>query len=202
MDTRIAVFASGRGSNLEAIIERIEREDLRNARIVLVISNNSRAGALDLARNRGIEAVHISTKTHPVETDYENSLHELLRRHRVDLVLLAGYMKLLPPSLIRAYPKRILNIHPALLPKFGGKGMYGIKVHTAVLKAGEKETGVTIHFVNERYDEGAVIDQAHVPVLDGDTPESLASRVLEVEHGLYWKVIDAVINGRRGREDE
>lgn len=192
---RIAVLASGRGSNFRAVLEKIESGDLRNACIAAVISNNSRAGALSLAREKSIPAYHISSYTHPDPGEYEEALLEILIAQEIQLILLAGYMKLLPRSVIRAFPNRILNIHPALLPRHGGKGMYGIRVHRAVLEAGEKETGVTIHIVNERYDEGPIVARRKVAVRDDDTPESLAARVLEVEHELYWRTVDHLVNG-------
>jgi phosphoribosylglycinamide formyltransferase-1 len=192
----MAVFASGNGSNLRSLIERITAGDLRNVRIALVVSNNSRSGALGLARQYGLKAVHLSSRTHPDSGAFEKTLMSLLERHRIHLILLAGYMKLLPPAVVRAYSRRILNIHPALLPRFGGKGMYGLRVHQAVLRSGDGESGATVHFANERYDEGSIIAQRRVPVLKGDTPESLAARVLEAEHDLYWRVVDSLINER------
>jgi len=193
--TNIAVFASGRGSNFRAVLGRIESGDLKNACVAAVVSNNSASGALELARSREIDAFHISSRTHPDPGDREQALLRVLRSHDIDLILLAGYMKLLPRSMIKAYSRRILNIHPALLPRFGGKGMYGIKVHESVISSGVEETGVTIHYVDERYDEGPIIAQRRIPVRQNDTPESLAARVLEVEHDFYWHVIDHVING-------
>jgi phosphoribosylglycinamide formyltransferase-1 len=201
VETRIAAFASGRGSNLEAILNNIQKGNLRNARIVLVISNNSKSGSMELAQRRGIETVHLSSKTHPDPTEYKETLLKYLTSRDIELILLAGYMKLLPLAVVRAFPNRILNIHPALLPRHGGKGMYGLAVHGSVIEAGEKESGVTIHYVNERYDEGAVIQQRKVPVLPDDTPESLAARVLEVEHDLYWRVVDSIINSAEARRE-
>ncbi len=193
MEIRIAVFASGRGSNLNAILRKIESHDLRNAKIVLVVSNNSNSGALALARRHEIEAVHFSSIAYPSPAEYERAMTGLLTNCRIQLILLAGYMKLLPHEVVRSFPERILNIHPALLPRHGGKGMYGLNVHRSVIEAGDKESGVTIHYVSEKYDEGAIIRQKKVPVLRDDTPESLAARVLEVEHDLYWRVVDSVI---------
>ncbi len=193
--TRIAVFASGKGSNMEAVLRSIDRGDLRNTRIVLVVSNNSGAGALSTARRRGIETAHISSRTHPHGAACEQALLELLAGRRVDLILLAGYMKMLPPRVVRAFSGRILNIHPALLPRHGGRGMYGERVHRAVLEAGDRESGATVHLVTEEYDEGEILLQERVPVLEEDTPESLAARVLEAEHRLYWRAVDRVVNG-------
>jgi phosphoribosylglycinamide formyltransferase-1 len=193
--TRVAVFASGRGSNFSAILHRIESGDVKNAHIAAVISNNGSSGALELARKRGIPAFHVSSRTHPDPRDREEALLAILRSRRIGLILLAGYMKLLPRSVIQAYPRRILNIHPALLPRFGGKGMYGIRVHESVIRSGVRETGVTVHHVDERYDEGPIVAQIRVPVRPEDTPESLAARVLEVEHDFYWRAVDHLING-------
>jgi phosphoribosylglycinamide formyltransferase-1 len=193
VDIKIAVFASGRGSNFKAILEKIESGAIENAEVAVVVSNNSRSGALQLAVDHGIEAVHFSSVTHPNPIDYEQRLLEVLDEKGIRLILLAGYMKLLPPLVVRRYQQRILNIHPALLPRHGGEGMYGLNVHRSVIESGERETGVTIHYVNERYDEGAIIRQRKVPVLSADTPESLAARVLEVEHDLYWRVVDSVV---------
>ena len=200
VDIKIAVFASGRGSNFKAILEKIESGAIRNARVAVVLSNNSKSGALQLAIDHGIETMHISSVTHPDPTEYEQRMLDILGERRIGLILLAGYMKLLPPLVVRRFHHRILNIHPALLPRHGGEGMYGLSVHKAVIESGDRETGVTIHYVNERYDEGAIIRQQKVPVLSGDTPENLAARVLEVEHDLYWRVVDSVVQSLTRRE--
>ncbi len=181
----IAVFGSGRGSNFQAILTAIESRKLPGVRIVVVVSNNSGAGILDIGRRHGIPAVHISERQFPDESAFAEALLALLKRHGADFVALAGYMKRVPRQVIGAYRNRIINIHPALLPKFGGKGMYGIHVHEAVLAAGEKFSGATIHIVDEEYDRGPIVLQRQVAVEPGDTPESLAARVLEVEHRLY-----------------
>ena len=192
---KISVFASGSGSNLQSIIDHIERGRLE-AEIAFVLSNNSSARALERARAHNIKAVHFSAKQYLAPELYAEELLNLHREHGVELVLLAGYMKLLPDSFVRAYAGRILNIHPALLPKFGGQGMYGIHVHEAVLKAGEKESGASVHLVTEQYDEGAVVLQEKVPVRETDTPETLAKRVLEVEHRIYPKAVAMVLQGK------
>ena len=194
MNTRIAVFASGGGTNFEVVARKVDEGRVRNARIVLLISNNSDAGAMDVARRHGIRAVHMSGRTHPDAAQFEQTLSQLLAEEQVEIILLAGYMKLLPPNIIREFPERILNIHPALLPDFGGKGMHGLNVHRAVIAGGASRTGVTIHYVSEVYDAGRVIRQVSVPVHKNDTPETLAARVLEVEHDLYWRVVDSLIN--------
>lgn len=179
------MLASGGGSNLQALIDAHARGDLP-CPIVLVLSNHADAGALARARAAGIATAHVSRKTH---ADPSARMLELLREHAVDVVVLAGWLALIEPSLIAAYPERIVNIHPAPLPRFGGKGMYGLHVHRAVLAAGVTTTGPTIHLVDERYDEGPVLAHAEVPVEPSDTPESLQQRVQRAEHELFWRVL-------------
>lgn len=185
----VAIFASGGGSNFRAIAEHADRGDLPGVALALLVSNNSGCPAARYARERGMAVSHVSALTHPDAAARGRCLAELLEGHRIDLIVLAGYMKLLPPAVIRLYAGRILNIHPALLPRFGGPGMYGIRVHEAVLASGERETGATVHLVTERYDEGEILAQERVPILPGDTPQTLQHRVLEREHDLYWRVI-------------
>ena len=182
---RLAVLASGGGTNLQALIDAHERADLP-APIVLVISNRAKAGALDRARRHGIVAEHVGRKRYP---DPSARILELLGEHRVDVVVLAGWLKLIDPRLLAAYPDRVINIHPGPLPRFGGQGMYGRRVHEAVLEAGVSHSGPTIHLVNERYDEGPVLAHEPVAVETGDTAETLQERVLRAEHALYWRVI-------------
>ncbi len=181
---RLAVLASGGGSNLQALIDAHARGDLP-APVVLVISNRSTAGALDRARRHGIPAVHVGRRL----ADPEGRMLELLREHEVDVVVLAGWLALVGPRLLAAYPDRVINIHPGPLPRFGGKGMYGRHVHEAVLAAGVPRSGPTVHLVNERYDEGPILAHVEVPVEPGDTPEQLAERVLREEHRLLWRVL-------------
>ncbi len=190
MTLRLAVFASGGGSNLQALIDRFNRPDsTAPVRVALVISDRADAPALERARRAGIEATHIQVNGRPAELSTREML-AALESADIDLIALAGYLRLLPAAIVKRYPDRIVNIHPALLPRFGGKGMYGLKVHEAVLAAGEKESGATVHFVNENYDEGDIIAQRKVPVLPDDTPESLAARVLTVEHELLPDTIE------------
>ena len=179
---RLGALASGGGTNLQAIIDACKSGGL-NAEVCVVISNNSGSRALERARTEGIPAYHLSTVTHPDSLDDE--ICRTLESHDVDLVLLAGYMRLLGPVTLARYNKRVLNSHPALLPKFGGKGMYGSHVHRAVLDAGETVTGVTIHYVDEEYDHGETLAQCEVPVLPGDTLEVLEERVKERERR-FW----------------
>jgi len=187
MPTRLAVLASGRGSNLQAIIEHFDnlaRE--RVAKVVLVASNRADSPALIRAATASIDIANFDA------ADDGTQLLELLRKFRVDLVVLAGYLKRIPPSVIREYAGRIINIHPALLPAFGGEGMYGARVHEAVIASGARESGVTVHLVDDEYDRGPIVAQWRVPVEPSDTPESLASRVLAVEHVVYPRVIEMV----------
>jgi formyltetrahydrofolate-dependent phosphoribosylglycinamide formyltransferase len=187
MPSRLAVLASGRGSNLQAIIEHfdnISRE--RIAKVVLVASNRADSPALIRAATASIDIASFDA------ADDGTQLLETLRRFRVDIVVLAGYLKRIPPLVVREYSGRILNIHPALLPDFGGEGMYGARVHEAVIASGAKESGVTVHVVNDEYDRGPIVAQWRVPVEPDDTPEVLAARVLSVEHVVYPRVIEMV----------
>ena len=186
--TRVAVLASGGGSNLQALLDYLdERGGSRRADVALVVSNKPGAGAIARARTRGIPTAIVSGKAADAAP-----LEALLDQHRIDLVVLAGYLRLVPPAITRRLRGRIMNVHPALLPAFGGPGMYGERVHEAVLARGARISGPTVHFVDEQYDHGAIIAQWPVPVFDEDTPQSLAARVLRVEHVLYPRVIDAV----------
>lgn len=184
----IAVFASGSGSNLQALIDAIKARSI-SGRVNAVISNNSSAFALKRAENEHIAAYHISSKRYPDPTALLAELESILYGHSINLIVLAGYMKLLPIEIVRCYKGRIINIHPALLPKFGGKGMYGINVHKAVIESGERYSGATVHFVDEVYDNGAILVQRTVPVLPDDTPELLAARVLEIEHQILPQAV-------------
>ena len=187
MPSRLAVLASGRGSNLQAIIEHFDslaRE--RVATVALVASNRADAPALLLAETASIDIAHFNAN------DDGSELLELLRKFRIDLVVLAGYLKRIPPKVIREYAGRIMNIHPALLPAFGGEGMYGARVHEAVIASGAEETGVTVHLVDDDYDRGPIIAQWRVPVEKSDTADSLAARVLNVEHMVYPRAVEMV----------
>lgn len=191
---RIAVFASGNGSNLKAIHKAVSEGSLPRAEISLIISNNSQAGAMAYAAEQGIPALHLSAVKFGGDQEMlAKQMLDTLQRSSIDLIVLAGYMKKLPETLIAAYPHRIINIHPALLPKHGGAGMYGLHVHEAVLRAGESETGATVHYVDNEYDSGAIILQETCEVLPDDTAETLARRVRDVEHRLYPRAIAKVI---------
>ena len=194
MSLRLAVFASGGGSNLQALIDRFNKAPPGQSplmRVALVISDRADAGALQRARAAGIEAVHIQVSGRPADLSTREPL-AALDSADIDLIALAGYLRLLPAAILKRYPNRVVNIHPALLPRFGGKGMYGANVHRAVLDAGEPESGATVHYVNENYDEGQIIAQHAVPVLPGDTPDTLAQRVLAVEHVLFPDALEQV----------
>jgi phosphoribosylglycinamide formyltransferase-1 len=198
MTIRAAVFASGGGTNFQALLDR---QPANGAwRIVLLLTDREDAGAIARAVEGDVPVAVVRTGgREPAEVGRE--MLDLLDRHRVDLVLLAGYVKLVPVEVVARFKGRMLNIHPALLPAFGGKGMYGQRVHAAVLAAGVKESGASVHFVDEEYDRGAVVAQRRVPVLDGDTPASLAARVLEIEHQLYPAAVDRVCEAiAAGRE--
>lgn len=179
---------------MQALIDQIEDGRLA-ARIVMVISNNSESGALERARRAGLPGRHISAVTHPGAGVEDEVITQAIVDSGARLVLLAGYMKKLGPRLLQTFRGRILNIHPALLPAYGGEGMYGIRPHQAVLAAGERETGATVHLVTEEYDRGPILGQRRVPVLPGDTPELLQQRVLAVEHQLYAEVLRRIIDG-------
>jgi len=192
----IAVFASGKGSNFRAILNAIKAGKIQDARVVLVISNNSDAGALVTARENNIPTLHISRMQFLAEEEFNGTLLEKLKEYSVNFIVLAGYMKKVDVSLIRVFKNRIVNIHPALLPKFGGSGMYGIHVHEAVIAEKENISGVTVHIVDEEYDHGPIVLQQTVPVVDSDTPESLAARVLKVEHEIYPEAVKLFAEGR------
>ena len=192
----IGVFASGRGSNFRAILESIKSGKIRNARISVVISNNSLAGALQNARDNSIPAFHISRMQFNSEDDYTNAILNRLEEYKVNFIALAGYMKKIDNRIVRKFKNRMINIHPALLPKFGGEGMYGMHVHEAVIAAHETESGATVHLVDEEYDHGSVILQKKIDVAPEDTAESLAKKVLTVEHQVYPEVIRLFSEGK------
>ena len=200
----IAVFASGQGSNFRAVHQALSEVADSPALIALCISNNPDPGAFEYAHQHAIPHQRLSPKMFPDAPErYEEELQKLLSSYNIELILLAGYMRKLPPGVVDRYRGRILNIHPALLPEFGGKGMYGMNVHRAVIEAGKKESGPTVHLVDEEYDTGAIVAQQHVPVLPDDTPERLAERVLQAEHDLLPRVImQAARNLADGRRIE
>ena len=196
---RIAVLASGGGTNLQAILDHLDAlGGRRMGEVVVVASDRPGAGALERARVREIPRAIIQTRSDPAA----QPLGDLLREHRVDMIALAGYLRLVPEQIVDAYRGRIVNVHPALLPAFGGAGMYGARVHQAVLDSGATVSGVTVHFVDTAYDRGPIIAQWPVPVLRGDTPESLAARVLQVEHVLYPLAVHGVAAGELALDED
>ena len=187
MPSRLAVLASGRGSNLQAIVDHFDslsRE--RIARVVLVASNRADSPALIRAATASIDIAHFNA------ADDGTELLDLLRKHGIDLVVLAGYLKRIPSKVIREYSGRMINIHPALLPAFGGEGMYGTRVHEAVIASGANESGVTVHLVDDEYDRGPIVAQWRVPVEPSDTADKLAARILNVEHVVYPRTVEMV----------
>tara|TARA_Y100000994_G_scaffold244514_1_gene244484 strand:+ start:13620 stop:14207 length:588 start_codon:yes stop_codon:yes gene_type:complete len=194
MKNRIVVFASGGGSNFKSIYNNILNGKIENSIISILVSNNPLSGAVLFAKDRGIETFILNTKRYPNKNDYNNILIQKLDKVKPALIVLAGYMKLIPSIITSIYDKRIINIHPAKLPDFGGKGFYGMKVHEAVIKSGIKETAVTIHYVNEEYDQGMIIHEERVVVDKNDSIESLAKKVLSVEHSVYSKIINKILN--------
>ena len=193
-EMNIGFLASHNGSNMQAIIDACKTGALR-ASPAVVISNNSGSGALARAKQEGIPWYYLSSKTHPNPQELDQAIRDAMLEHAVDLIVLAGYMKKLGPRTLSLFAGRILNIHPALLPKFGGKGMYGMLVHEAVIASGETESGVSIHIVDAEYDTGPVIAQACVPVEPMDTPETLAVRVLRREHTFFVETLQKIVTG-------
>lgn len=191
---RLGFLASHRGSNMQCIIDACNEGRL-DVEPAVVISNNGESGALDRANAEGIPAYHISSKSFPDTEKLDNEIRDTLLRHKVDLVVLAGFMKKVGSNTIAAFEGRIINIHPALLPKYGGKGMYGTNVHEKVLASGDHETGVTIHVVTDNYDTGPILAQRTLAISEDDNLETLASRVLVVEHELYVATIEKIIKG-------
>ncbi len=187
MEHKLCIFASGTGSNAQKIINYFrERHDVA---VDLIVTNKPTAGVLDIARQEGIDS-HILGKGELASQDFL----ERLQSRETSLIILAGFLRLIPSTLTQAYPKRIINIHPALLPKFGGKGMYGMHVHQAVKDYGEKQSGITIHYVNEHYDEGAVIFQASFDVFASDSPQDIANKGRVLEHGYFGMVVDGILS--------
>ncbi|HMU45016.1 MAG TPA: phosphoribosylglycinamide formyltransferase [Chitinophagaceae bacterium] len=184
---KVAIFASGTGSNAEKIIDHFRRH--RQVSISLIVSNNPEAGVLKIARKENIPSLVIEKESFLKGDAYVDEL----KKHGIDFIVLAGFLWKIPLTLIKAYPGKIINIHPALLPKFGGKGMYGRHVHEAVMASGEQQSGITIHFVDEIYDHGKIIFQASCPVKKDDTAHSLSARVLQLEHEHYPLIIEELL---------
>ena len=191
----IAAFVSGGGSNFRVIHKQTLNGNIPGE-IVLVVSNNPNCGAINYAEENALSTCIVNNTRFPNPGAQKTILTQTLKEAEVDLICLAGYMKLLPQNIVQQYKNKILNIHPALLPDFGGKGYYGMKVHEAVLKSGAEYSGATVHFVDEKYDHGPIIAQRKVKILDTDTVEALAERVLKVEHELYPEVVKASCENR------
>ena len=199
---KLAVLVSGGGTNLQAIIDAIDVGTITNAKIDVVISNNANAYALERAKNHNIEGLCISPKAYESREQFNDALTHTIVDRGIDLVVLAGYLVIIPPQLIAAYKNRIINIHPSLIPSFCGTGYYGLKVHEAALKRGVKVTGATCHFVDEGTDTGPIILQKAVEILPDDTPKSLQQRVMEqAEWIIMPKAIDLIANGKVCVED-
>ena len=194
---RLAIFASGTGSNTQQIIDYFTSPSVKwHVTVSLIVCNKPGAGVLQIAQTKKINTLLIDRERFFYGDAYLDVLHET----KIELIALAGFLWKIPLPIIHAFPKRIINIHPALLPKYGGKGMYGNKVHEAVIEAGEKKSGITIHYVDEHYDEGDIIFQATCDVLPGDTPETLAQRIHKLEHKHYPAVIERLIRNSPGKK--
>ena len=190
----IVVFASGGGSNFKSIYNNTLNGKIENTKISLLVSNNPKSGAVLFAKNENLDTFILNSSRYPNKKKYKEVLVEKMNKISPDLIVLAGYMKLIPYELTSAYEKKIINIHPGKLPDFGGKGFYGMNVHRAVIDSEINESAVTIHYVNEKYDEGMIIHEEKVPVTINDSAESLAARVLSIEHKMYSKTINKLLN--------
>lgn len=186
LKARIAVLVSGGGTNLQALFDAQDEGILKHGEITLVVSNNPNAFALERAKGRGVEALALPKTEYPTQEGFEASLQELLTARGIELIVLAGFMRILSERFTAAYPRRIINVHPALIPSFCGKGFYGLHVHEAALSYGVKLSGATVHFVNEIPDGGEIILQKAVPIRKGDTPQTLQKRVMEQAE---WKIL-------------
>ena len=194
---KMAVLVSGGGTNLQAIMDAMDRGEITNAEIAVVISNNANAYALERAKMKGIEAICVSPKAYASRAESNQALLETIQPYDVELVVMAGCLVVIPEILVKAYPNKIINIHPALIPSFCGTGYYGLKVHEGVLERGVKVTGATVHFVDEGTDTGPIILQKAVEVHQGDTPEILQRRVMEeAEWKTMPKAIDLIANDK------
>lgn len=192
---KLAVLASGRGSNFQSILDAVDRGDLR-LQVVLCLSDRSNAGALDRAEQHGVPTAVIDPRSFESEEAHAAAMAGALEEHGANFIALAGYMWKIPTAITTAFSGRMVNIHPALLPAFGGKGMYGRRVHEAVIAYGVHWTGVTVHVVDEEYDSGPIVLQEPVPVLPGDTADDVAARVLAVEHRIYPAALRLFADGR------
>jgi len=188
---KLAVFVSGRGSNLKSLFERIDKKEIK---ISAVVSNKKNCGAVEFAIQNSIPVFFVSDNSRNDFLDYIDLIKEL-KKKEIDLIVLAGFMKKIPDDFIDHFEKKIINIHPALLPKYGGAGMYGMNVHRAVFENKEKYSGATVHFVDKIYDHGEIIEQQIVDISDAKSPEEIAHKVLEIEHELLPKVVEKIAAG-------
>lgn len=191
---KISVLVSGGGTNLQSVIDSVGAGTIPNAKIVCIISSNGKAYAIERGKKHNIKTFIIGKEQIQDPKERTEKIIETLKNAETDLVVLAGYMSILRPELVKAFAGKIINIHPSLIPKFCGEGFYGKKVHQAVINAGEKESGATVHFVDEGVDSGPIILQKKVPVMEGDTADILAARVLEVEHQILTEAINKIRN--------
>jgi phosphoribosylglycinamide formyltransferase, formyltetrahydrofolate-dependent len=191
----IGFFSSHGGTNMQAIIDACKKGRL-NGKPSVIISNNADSMALSRAKSEGIPNFYRSKKTHPDSEELDDEILKILKKHSVNIIVLVGYMKKIGPKVLEEYRGRILNIHPALLPKYGGKGMYGAKVHEAVIANKENITGVTVHIIDEEYDNGPIINQCEIPVYYDDTVDKLANRVLEKEHVIFVETLQKISEGK------
>lgn len=192
---KIGFMASGNGSNLAAILSSIHEGNLPGVHAEFLISNNSQCKAMQIAHSHGLRTYHRSSQTHPQSCDLDQSLIDIVDHHQIDLLVLAGYMKKVPDALLAHLPWRVINVHPALLPSFGGPGHWGMHVHEAVVQAGVRVSGATIHFVDSVYDHGLIVAQRAIPLASDWDANIVADHVLAVEHDLYWRVIAAFAQG-------
>jgi len=181
---QLAIMASGRGSNADAIIRYSQNPGVAY-NVALIVTNNPKAGVIDIAQQHGIAWCCIDSKSFNADGEYETFLIHTLKKHHISMIALAGYLKQIPMKIIDEYPKRIFNIHPSLLPKYGGNGMYGLRVHKKVIENREQKSGSSVHIVERDYDTGEILSQKSIDVLDDDTPETLSERVLQVEYLIY-----------------
>lgn len=194
MKLKIGILASHGGSNMQAIIDSCKKNQIIGD-VSVVICNNSNAGAVEKAKKAEIPVYHLSGSNYPTDNELDEAILIVLGKYKVNIVVLAGYMKKLGPMVLKEYKNKILNIHPALLPKHGGKGMHGINVHKSVIASGDKKSGATVHLVNENYDEGGILSQVVVNVSENETPKSLADKVLVQEHRLYPITLEKISKG-------
>ena len=193
----LVVFASGGGSNFRNIFKSTQNNKIKDCKVSLLVSNNSNSNAILYAKEQKIDTFIINQQRYPDKQEYIEALINKISQYHPSLVVLAGYIKLIPKKIINRFKNKIINIHPGKLPEFGGKGYYGMNVHRAVIDSGAKSTAVTVHHVNEEYDRGMIIHEEIIDVMKEDTPETLSERVLKYEHKIYSDVINKIINGKK-----